>query len=61
MQHATLDLRARLTELVTTAQGCGPIASAATEYIHELARQAEERRDWRAAQLCRLALVHAEN
>ena len=59
MQHATLDLRARLTELVTTAQdGSQPNA---VEYIHELARQADERRDWRAAQLCRLALVHAEN
>jgi hypothetical protein len=54
----TPTLRQRLLALVTAAgDGSQPNA---VEYLCEMLRQAEERRDRQAAGLIRLALAHAE-
>jgi hypothetical protein len=46
-----MTLTQKLMSLVTLAKTNGN----AVEYIAELERQAEERKDWRAAQQCRRA------
>ena len=53
----TTALRAKLISLVTAAKA-GTMPNA-VEYLCEMERQANERRDRAAAQLIRLALVYA--